>query len=184
MSFWETQGKNMKTVTRSRRWIAWTLAAGSMLLSFGCRSATPAKIEVHIGENAIVGPLTYNVVEAQWRSQLEASPTPRIPERNFLMLRVLVTNGGGSETAIPFLKVENSSGDSFTESENGAGVDKWLGMLRRISPAQTEDGWLLFDVPTNSYKLRVSDGAVENEHVAYISVPLSMQTDVPKPRVP
>lgn len=174
----------MNTANRSRRALAFTFAAGSMLVGFGCRQITPAKIEVHIGENAIVGPLTYNVVEAQWRSQLEASPTPRIPERNFLLLRVVVTNSGGAEAAIPFLKLENSNGDTFSESENGAGVEKWLGLLRRISPAQSEDGWLLFDVPTNSYKLRVSDGAVENEHVAYISIPLNMQTDGPTPRVP
>ena len=60
---------------------------------------------------------------------------------------------------LPFLKVVNSNGDTFTESENGVGVDNWMGLLRRISPAQSEDGWLLFDVPTNSYKLRVTDGA-------------------------
>jgi hypothetical protein len=161
------------------RILALALAGMCTVASFGCRPAQPPKLEFRIGDAAAAGSLTYNVVEARWVSQLDAFPTPRIPERNFLLVRILITNGSGTEVGIPFMKLINSNGDTFTESENGAGVDHWLGLIRRINPAQSDDGWLLFDVPTNSYKLGVSDGAVENEHVALISIPLSMNTDVP-----
>lgn len=172
----------MKTAfSRINYSLAILLAGSGALVSSACRTPPPPRLEYHIGDNAVAGPLTFNVVEARWTNQLEAYPTPRIPERNYLLIRVLVTNGGGGETAIPLLKLENSNGEVFNESENGAGVDKWLGLIRRINPAQTDDGWLLFDVPTNSYKLRVTDGAIENEHVAYVSLPLSMQTDVGSP---
>lgn len=174
----------LTTFGRPTRKLAVLMATISVLISSGCKPPTAAKAEFRIGDPAVTGPLTYNVVEARWRSQLEAFPTQRLPERNFLLLKVTVTNGGSTEVAIPFLKVENASGDSYSESDNGAGVDDWLGLIRRIAPAQTEDGWILFDVPTNSYKLRVSDGAVENEHVAYISIPLNMQTENPAPKVP
>jgi hypothetical protein len=158
--------------------LAFALVGACTVATFGCRTNQPlAKAEYHIGDTAAAGPLTFNVIEARWVSQLDAFPTARIPERNFLLVRVTVTNGGGTEMSIPFLKLINSNGDTFTESENGAGVEHWLGLIRRINPAQTDDGWLLFDVPTNSYQLRVSDGALENEHVALISIPLSMNSD-------
>lgn len=155
------------------------LVAPSFLMSIGCKQAAPAKLEYHIGDPANVGPLTYTVLETHWKNQLDGFPTPRAPERNFLLVRLSVTNGGGKEAGIPFLTLENSKGESFTESNDGTGVDSWLGLLRRISPAQTEDGWLLFDVPTNTYRLRLTDGAVENEHVAYVNIPLSMESDTP-----
>lgn len=173
----------MKIMFANARVAALALAASVVVLAVACRNPPPPKEAYTLGEPVVAGGLTYKVIEARWRDQLEASPTPRVPERNFLLVRVQVTNSAGAELGIPFLKVENSNGDTFTESENGAGVKNWLGLIRRISPAQTEDGWLLFDVPTNSYKLRVSDGAVENEHVAYVSVPLNMQTDLPGTQV-
>jgi hypothetical protein len=154
-----------------------TFATVFLFLCLGCRQPPPSKLEFRIGDPATAGPLTFNVVETRWKSQLEAFPTPRIPERNFLLVRVVVTNSGGTEMGIPFLRLENSNGATYIESEDGSGIDHWLGLLRRINPAQTEDGWLLFDVPTNSYKLRVTDGALENEHVAYVNIPLSINTD-------
>lgn len=170
----------MKTIFyRTTVSIVLTLCAVSVFLSLGCTKSVPARVEFNIGDSATAGPLTYNVVEAHWKSQLEGFPTQRVPQRNFLLVRITVTNSGGTEMGIPFLKLENSNGDSFTESEDGSGVDHWLGLIRRINPAQTEDGWLLFDVPTNSYKLRLTDGAVENEHIAYVTIPLSIATDAP-----
>jgi hypothetical protein len=162
------------------RILAIALAGTSAVANLGCRPAQPQlKLEYHIGDAAPTGPLTYTVVEARWASQLEGFPTPRIPNRNFLLVRLTITNGGGTEAGLPFLKLVNSNGDTFSESEDGTGVEHWLGLIRRIDPAQTEDGWLLFDVPTNSYKLRASDGALENEHVAMISIPLSMNSEMP-----
>jgi hypothetical protein len=168
---------NMALIGKVRALIL-ALGAPFILIGVGCKTTAPATLEYHVGDPAGVGPLTFNVVETRWKSQLDAFPTPRIPERNFLLVRVVVTNGGGTEMGIPFLKLENSKGETFIESENGGGVEHWLGLLRRISPAQTEDGWLLFDVPTNAYKLRVTDGAIENEHFAYIDIPLNIEPQV------
>ena len=156
------------------RGVAIAIAALGMLSQSGCSKPQPAK-EFTAGDPATTGPLTYNVVETHWKSQLDAFPVARIPDRNFLLVRILVTNGGGSEVSIPLLQLENSKGEAFPESDNGAGVENWLGLLRRVSPAQSADGWLLFDVPTNAYRLRVSDGGLENEKFAYITIPLSIQ---------
>ena len=154
--------------------LAIALLAIGTLLQPGCSKPQIAR-EFRAGDPVTTGPLTFNVVQSTWKSQLDAFPVSRTPDRNFLLIHLTVTNGGGSDVSIPMLKLENSKGESFPESDNGSGVDNWLGMLRRVSPAQTADGWLLFDVPTNAYRLRVSDGDIEHEQFAYITVPLNIK---------
>lgn len=100
----------------------------------------------------------------------------RLPERNFLLVHLSVTNGGGQTASIQFLSVENSRGDHFPESENGQGVDNWLGVLREVKPAETEEGWIVFDVPQNTYRLQIVDhGDAANERVAYVELPLRLE---------
>jgi hypothetical protein len=48
-------------------------------------------------------------------------------------------------------------------------------LIRMLPPAQTEEGWVLFDVPTNSYNLRVSDTGEDGaERAAFVSIPLKL----------
>ena len=153
------------------------LTAAFLLSGAGCstRHTTPPA-EYKLGEQVPLGSLTYNVIETSWASQLGTLPMARLPERNFLLVHLSVTNGGGQKASIPFLSVENSRGEHFPESENGQGVDNWLGVLRELKPAETEEGWIVFDVPQNSYRLQLVDtGDAGNEHVAYVDLPLRLQ---------
>jgi len=131
-----------------------------------------------MGERVTVGPLTYNVVESSWRSQLGSELKLRMPQQRFLMITISVTNGGGHEVAVPLLTLENSSGQSYLESDNGEGVDNWFGILRSLGAAQTQQGRILFDVPLTSYKLRLSDGGpAGTEKYSWVQIPLRMDTD-------
>ena len=76
------------------------------------------------------------------------------------------------------LALENNDGKSFTELDNGAGVDNWFGVLRTMNPAQTQQGRLLFDVPLTSYRLRLTDGGeAGSEKYAWVEIPLKMDSD-------
>ncbi len=131
-----------------------------------------------MGERVTVGPLTYNVVESSWRSQLGNEFKLRMPENRFLMITVSVTNGGGHDVSVPLLTLENANGQSFLESDNGEGVDNWFGILRSLSPAQTQQGRILFDVPLASYKLRLTDGNSSGiEKYSWVQIPLRIDTD-------
>jgi hypothetical protein len=100
----------------------------------------------------------------------------RLPERSFLLVHLSITNGGGQKASIPFLSLVNRGGERFPESENGQGVDNWLGVLREIKPAETEEGWILFDVPQNSYRLQLVDNDdAGGERAAYVDLPLRLQ---------
>ena len=155
-----------------------TILAAFVMLS-GCAKDPVVKTEYLMGEKVTVGPLTYNVIETAWRSQLGNEFKIRIPQQRFLMVTISVTNGGGKDVSLPLLSLENQNGDSFRESDNGEGVDNWFGILRNIVPAQTQQGRLLFDVPLSSYKLRLTDGADPAiEKYAWVKVDLHMDPDM------
>jgi hypothetical protein len=145
----------------------------------GCApKETADRKEFQMGERATVGPLTYNVVETAWRSQLGNEFKLRMPQQRFLVVTVSVTNGGGKEISVPLFEIEDQKGQTFQESGNGDGVDNWFGLVRTLEPAQTQQGLLVFDVPLASYRLRVTDGADPGaEKFAWIDLPLRMDVD-------
>src|ERR1017187_7682892 len=68
------------------------------LLTASCRpQAFSTRAEYQMGEKVPAGPLTYNVVEKVWRSQLGEMFQTRVPQNRFLVITISATNGGGSE---------------------------------------------------------------------------------------
>jgi hypothetical protein len=150
------------------------------LLLAGCATkAAPQRIDYDMGERVPLGPLTYNVIESVWRSQLGNEFKVRLPQQRFLLITISVTNGGGKDASVPLLTLENQNGDSIRELENGDGVDNWFGILRTVGPAQTQQGKIVFDVPLSSYKLRLTDGGdAATEKYAWVKIPLRMDPEM------
>lgn len=155
------------------------LLTGAALGLVGCnKTRNSLEIEYPMGERVRLGPLTYNVIDSTWRSQLGDALKTRVPTQRFLMITLSATNGGGREVSIPLLSLENQSGQMFLESDNGEGVENWFGLLRTLTPAQTEQGRIVFDVPLASYRLRLTDGGEPgSEKFAWVEIPLRMDTD-------
>ena len=145
----------------------------------GCRNLTATRAEYQMGDKVPAGPLTYNVVEKVWRSQLGEGFQLHMPENRFLLITIAATNSGGGEVSVPLLQLEGPDGKLYTEVENGEGVDNWFGILRTLEPAQTQQGRLLFDVPLSSYRLRLSDGDSVSGHFVYVQIPLQIDADTP-----
>jgi hypothetical protein len=165
-------------MSRRSSWYLIPITAAVLGISACGARQNSIRIDYQMGERVTVGPLTYNVVESSWRSQLGNEFKLRMPQQRFLMITVSVTNGGGHEVAIPLLMLENANGQSYLESDNGEGVDNWFGILRSLAPAQTQQGRVLFDVPLTSYKLRLSDGGPAGlERYSWVQIPLRMDTD-------
>jgi hypothetical protein len=163
-----------------RRVLCPFLVVLSILLLFtGCRNTVTSRAEYQMGDKVPAGPLTYNVVEKVWRSQLGEMFQTRMPQNRFLMITVSATNGGGAEVSVPMLQLEGPDGKMYQEIENGEGVDNWFGILRTLAPAQTQQGRILFDVPLSSYRLRLSDGDSVSGHYAYVQIPLQIDADPP-----
>jgi Domain of unknown function (DUF4352) len=152
------------------------LAAIILLISCG-KNAGQSRAAFRMGQQMQVGPLIYNVLETKWVSQLGDMLRQRVPKQRFLLVRISVTNSGGQEVSLPFLSLEDAKGQSYPEEQSGEGVDGWMGFLRTIQPAQTENGWLVFDVAPGSYNLRVSgETSSGDEQSVLIHIPLSVDS--------
>ena len=137
-----------------------------------------------MGERVPIGPLSYTVIESSWQTQLGDVLKLRIPQQRFLLIRLSVTNGGGSEVSIPLLQLGSYNSQSYREVEDGEGIANWLGLLRTLRPAETLQGQIVFDVPLTSYRLRVPDGAGPGaEKYAWVAIPLHMEIDA-QPSLP
>jgi hypothetical protein len=157
---------------------AYAVALLAVFALTGCSQKNAARIDYQMGENVPLGPLTYDIVQTSWKTQLGDSFKLRFPQNRFLLVDISVTNGGGGDVSVPLFTVENSSGQSYMEVANGEGVDNWFGLLRNINPAQTQHGRIVFDVPLTSYKLRLTDGAGPGvEQYAWVTIPLRMDID-------
>ena len=162
--------------------VPFSLALAVSLLA-GCRSLVATRAEYQMGDKIPAGPLTYNVVEKVWRSQLGENFQVRTPENRFLLITVSATNGGTTEVSVPLLELEAPDGKLYRESENGEGVDSWFGLLRTLQPSQTQQGRIIFDVPLGSYRLRLSDGDSTTGRYTYVQIPLQID-DEPPPTSP
>ena len=157
-----------------------SVAGLAVLLLGGCQQQRQLRTDFSMGERVPVGQMTYSVVESAWRPQLGEAFKIRTPEQRFLLIRISVTNGTGKDVSIPLLTLEGNNGQTYREIADGDGVDNWFGVLRTISPGQTQQGNVLFDVPLTSYKLRVPDiNETGFEGYASVQIPLRMDPDVP-----
>lgn len=146
------------------------------LVLTACSSRTTSDIKTYdLGDKAQAGALIYNVFETQWLSQLGEGPKARIPAQRFFLVRLSIVNSGSSESAIPTLVLVADDGQSYPELLEGEGVPQWIGFLRSVKPAETEQGNIIFDVPPSHYKLRVSDEY--EQKAALIDIPLHFGSD-------
>jgi hypothetical protein len=143
-----------------------------VLLLAACSSTPKKEAKVFAaGEKANVGQLVYSVVDTQFAPSLGDDPaTARTPQNRFVIIQVSVSNAGNAEANIPAMTLVDDSGQQFPELVDGTGVQRWMGVVRKVGVAQTESGEILFDAPAKHYKLRLTD---ETDEEVSIDIPLS-----------
>lgn len=142
----------------------------------GCSKSRDASFigTFRMGERVQLGPLIYQVLESDWRSELGGGG--RTPKDRYLFAKVSITNSSGSPVLVPGFTIEGG-GKTYSEiSEDMDKVDNWLGLLRSIGPSQTEQGWVVFDAPMAAYKMIVTDGGeVGAEKTAHVEIPVHLE---------
>lgn len=156
------------------------LIAAAFLSLTGCPDAksTAEQRVYQMGERVDVGGVVYTVLESEWRASIGEGSDEIIPKNRFLILRVTITNGTGTPANLPFLTVENAKQESTMEVDNAKPVAGWMGLVRVVAAAQTEEGKMVFDVPPGNYKVRVSNGSGDSEVTRLVEVPYNV-TDLP-----
>jgi len=143
-----------------------------------CVKPEPSVRVYSMGERVQVGPLVYNVMEADWRPKMGEGEQARIPSHRFLTVHLSVTNGGGEALSIPSLKLLDDNGRTYDESIDGQNVPSWLGLIRKLKPVDTLEGNILFDVEPKSYKLKLNDDADAGQP-ALVEMPLRFELEKP-----
>jgi hypothetical protein len=143
------------------------------LLVSGCSTFSKKESAVlPAGEKASVGPLVYSVIDTAVAAQLGDDPTTaRNPKDRFYVMTISVSNSASEDLPIPGLTLVSDTGQEYNEVADGTDVPNWLGVVRRIGGAQTEQGNIVFDAPAQHYRLRLTDETDEKQ--LSIDVPLT-----------
>lgn len=141
----------------------------------GCGSSLNQVRAYALGDRVQTGPLIYSAYDPHWFLTLGPTANPRTPNARFLVVRLLVTNSGATDSTIPTLTLVDDSGHTYNELSEGTGVQDWLGVIRKIKPMESEKGTVAFDVAPGHYKLRVTDET--GQIVSDIDLPLSVMND-------
>jgi hypothetical protein len=161
-----------------RRFSGWPALFTLLASQAACiRPAPPVNVYL-MGEKVQAGPMIYNIFETKWQGQIGEGPQARTPAHRFLILHLTVVNSSAEALSVPPLKLTDDAGRIYDESMEGQGIPLWLGMLRKLKPADTLEGNAVFDVEPKSYKLKLDDGS-ESGKVVMVDLPL--QFDVNKP---
>ncbi len=161
----------VKSETMRRRWYLGLLLA---TLS-GCVDRSDKIQTYSLGERVQTGPLVYDVFETHWSMTLGPQSNPRIPSKHFLLVRVAISNGGATDTAVPTLTLVDDKDQTTNELTDGSEVPEWLGIDRRLQPMQSTKGNAAFDAQPKHYRLRVADET--DQIMAYIDLPLTFSPD-------
>ena len=131
-----------------------------------------------MGDRAVAGPITYSGLTAEYRTEL---PEAKEPQKNrYLVIFLSATNGGGEEVMLPHTRLIAADGTEYPELTEIEGMSQWMGVLRRVAPSSTEQGYVVFDVPVAAYKLQVSSGGdPEKEQIAHIEIPTKIVPTTP-----
>ncbi len=141
-----------------------------------CTTPTPPPSVYKMGEKVQVGPLIYTVLSADWRTDLGDGAEKTAAKDRFLIVHLTITNSGGAQIGAPLTRLLDAKGKEHGELQEVKNLPQWLGLLRMLTPAETNTGTIVFDVPLGIYKLRVSGGEIENERTAEIELPLELKT--------
>jgi len=158
---------------RRLRFARRALPAAAVLLLAACTEDQPAPLLVHtyaMGDRINIGHLVYQVFEAQWRPALGEDNDLRVPQNRFFILRLSATNSGSGNELVPNMTLEDEAGNSYPELRDGSKLPLWVGYLRQVSPADSIQGTILFDVAPKRYKLRLWDE--EHTNSALVEMPL------------
>jgi hypothetical protein len=148
------------------------LALVPILVLSGCSGVQGRQTKIYsAGEKATVNRLTYAVVDTQIQPRLGDDTNPRTPANRFYIVSVAVSSGANEDLPIPEMTLVDDGGKTYNELPDGTGVAHWLGMIRHVSPAQTERGAIVFDAPAAHYKLKLTNETDDSD--AFIDLPLN-----------
>ena len=94
-------------------------AMGASLFLNSCSRGTIPVRTYPMGERVQIGTFIFTVFETQWLTQLGDPPSQRVPQQRYFLVRMSITNAGGSDAIVPALALVDESGAAHPELING-----------------------------------------------------------------
>jgi Domain of unknown function (DUF4352) len=153
------------------------LSACAFFLS-SCGASKDKTVKVFdMGTRVEVGHLIYTVFETEWQPQIGAGDTARVPKNRFFLIRLSAVNSGSEELDVPNVTLVDDQGGTVDELQDGEQVPQWIGFVRKVKPADSISGNVVFDAAPKHYRLRVTDE--DEEKTAMVDIPLNFNADLP-----
>lgn len=152
-------------------------AAASVLSSCG-DSRTSMRIHTYtLGERMQLGHIVYQVFETQWLTHIGEGADARVPQHRFFLVRLSAVNSSSADLTVPNFSIEDDNGNTYAELSSGEGVPQYIGYLRNVRPAESQQGNALFDAPPRHYKMKITDET--GDRVAFVDIPLTFVSETP-----
>jgi len=153
------------------------LAAFVIFLS-SCGQSKDKAVKVYdMGSRVEVGHLIYTVFETEWLPQIGAGDTARVPKNRFFLVRLSAVNSASEDLDVPNVSLVDDQGNTVDELQDGDQVPQWIGFVRKVKPADSISGNVVFDATPKHYRLRVVDE--DDEKAAMVDIPLNFNADLP-----
>src|ERR1022692_2133041 len=153
------------------------------LLLTSCGGSLQKSNKVYeMGSRVEVGHLIYTIFETEWLPQIGAGDTARVPKNRFFLIRLSAVNSGSEELDVPNVTLVDDRGQTVDEMQEGDQGRQWIGFVRKVKPADSISGNVVFDAEPKHYRLKVTD---ENgEKPALVDIPLNFNADAPPVALP
>jgi hypothetical protein len=110
-----------------------------------------------IGTSFSVGYWTYVVNSVDSRAWLpDIGEMKACDSGNCVVINLTVRNDDTTSSTRPVVKLVDSAGREFSETDTWS--DTQLGWLQQLNPGVSKRGYIYFDAPRGSYRLKVSGG--------------------------
>jgi hypothetical protein len=129
----------------------------------------------------VLGGVEHTVLTAEWRGALGEGASSRLPDNQFLVLRIALTNETDNPAEIASMRLVADDGTEYEELADGSGLFDWLGLVRTLSSKESRQGDVLFDAPRAVYKLKLAEQSADGEeiNVAMVEIPVRVDETLP-----
>jgi len=150
------------------------LALGLLLTA--CSSDSGKTSYAAMGETVTLGSVSHTVLGADWSPGLGIGAEARVPQNQFLAIRIALANTADATSDIASMQLIATDGTEFEELADGSGLLDWLGLVRTLPAKESRQGSVLFDAPRGVYKLKLTEPSLDESDadVAFIEIPLRL----------
>jgi len=174
-----TRRQDSPRAGRPTRLLLPLLLVALCLLMISCGGDSGKTSYVAMGEAVTLGSVSHTVLGAEWSTGIGSGAAARVPQDQFLTIRIALANTADTEAEIAQMQLIAADGTEYEELADGSGLLDWLGLVRTLPAKDSRQGSVLFDAPRGVYNLKLTEQTVDGSDadVAFVEIPLRLDNN-------